>query len=235
MLRCLLVLVPGVILLMFLLQKSINPLAVVPDDWRQALGQGFYGSKEMKPLAEHSAGPCAPHRVCEDDHFSFSIQSGAANVVGPRICINNQLVLGTALNNAGVGINIVIVDGKSGGVIKSSFFNMYDGDVEPLIMFLKEVELGSVVLMASFDEPSSKLNDEARKLISDLGSTSVRSLGFRDSWVFVGGKGATVKNNFEKYMKNDKGTNKYDNWPEVLQLHGCIPVLLQEPAAAAGN
>lgn len=45
---------------------------------------------------------------------------------------------------------------------------------------------------------SDRLNDEAKKLISELGSTKVQSLGYRDSWVFVGGKGATVKTNFEK-------------------------------------
>lgn len=43
-----------------------------------------------------------------------------------------------------------------------------------------------------------RLNEDARKLIAELGSSSVKSLGFRDNWVFVGGKGASVQNNFEK-------------------------------------
>jgi len=33
------------------------------------------------------------------------------------------------------------------------------------------------------------LNDEARELIQQLGSKAIKSLAFRDSWVFVGAKG----------------------------------------------
>lgn len=44
----------------------------------------------------------------------------------------------------------------------------------------------------------NRLDKEAKKLITELGSTSIDSLGFRDSWLFVGAKGATVKSVFEK-------------------------------------
>ena len=44
----------------------------------------------------------------------------------------------------------------------------------------------------------NRLNDESRKLISRLGSAMIQSLGFRDNWVFVGGKGAAVTSHFEK-------------------------------------
>lgn len=43
-----------------------------------------------------------------------------------------------------------------------------------------------------------RLNDEARKLIADLGSTSITNLGFRDNWVFCGGKGIKTKSPFEQ-------------------------------------
>lgn len=44
----------------------------------------------------------------------------------------------------------------------------------------------------------NRLTDEARKLISELGSKNVQSLAFRDNWLFVGGKGVTVTGDFEK-------------------------------------
>lgn len=44
----------------------------------------------------------------------------------------------------------------------------------------------------------SRLNEEARKLIADLGSTSITNLGFRDNWVFCGGKGIKTKSPFEQ-------------------------------------
>lgn len=44
----------------------------------------------------------------------------------------------------------------------------------------------------------SRLNEEARKLIAELGSTSINNLGFRDNWVFCGGKGIKTKSPFEQ-------------------------------------
>ncbi|XP_039988265.1 protein FAM3C-like isoform X2 [Xiphias gladius] len=184
-------------------------------------------SQTSKVSAKPSAGSCATQGGCPDDHISFFIQSGAANVVAPKICIQNQLVLGTVLNNAGYGINIVILNGKTGEVIKTNHFDMYGGDVKPFIELLKSIEKGSVVLMASYDEPSSKLNEDAKKLIAELGSSMIQSLGFRDNWVFVGGKGTEVKTNYEKYLKNDNANNKYENWPELIDMQGCIPKYLE--------
>uniref|UniRef100_A0A8C6PLE2 ILEI/PANDER domain-containing protein n=1 Tax=Nothobranchius furzeri TaxID=105023 RepID=A0A8C6PLE2_NOTFU len=163
-------------------------------------------------------GTCLMKKSCPYDHYSFFLQSGAANVVPPKICINNNLIVGSVLNNAGVGINIVTLNGKTGEVLNTDHFDMYGGDVETLIKFLKSIETGSVVLMASYDEPATKLNDEARKLIADLGSSAIQTLGFRDTWVFVGGKGTSVKSSMEKHVKNDQASNKYDQWPELVQL-----------------
>uniref|UniRef100_A0A8C6PNA4 ILEI/PANDER domain-containing protein n=1 Tax=Nothobranchius furzeri TaxID=105023 RepID=A0A8C6PNA4_NOTFU len=171
-------------------------------------------------------GTCLMKKSCPYDHYSFFLQSGAANVVPPKICINNNLIVGSVLNNAGVGINIVTLNGKTGEVLNTDHFDMYGGDVETLIKFLKSIETGSVVLMASYDEPATKLNDEARKLIADLGSSAIQTLGFRDTWVFVGGKGTSVKSSMEKHVKNDQASNKYDQWPELVQLEGCIPKYL---------
>lgn len=44
----------------------------------------------------------------------------------------------------------------------------------------------------------SRLNEEARRLIAELGSTSITNLGFRDNWVFCGGKGIKTKSPFEQ-------------------------------------
>lgn len=42
------------------------------------------------------------------------------------------------------------------------------------------------------------MNDEARKLFEELGSTVAKELAFRDSWVFVGAKGIENKSPFEQ-------------------------------------
>lgn len=166
---------------------------------------------------------CGLSKACPIGHFAFKMASGAASVVGPRICLEDKLLMSGVKNNVGRGINIALVNGRTGELVKTGFFDMWAGDVAPLINFLKEIEDGTVVMMASFDDPSTKLNDEARKLVADLGSSAVSNLGFRDNWIFVGGKGIKTKSPFEQHIKNSAETNKFEGWPEVLEMEGCIP------------
>ncbi|KAF7669672.1 hypothetical protein LDENG_00151720 [Lucifuga dentata] len=166
---------------------------------------------------------CGLSKACPPNHFSFKMASGAASVVGPKICLEDKILMSGVKNNVGRGLNIALVNGKTGELIKSEFFDMWAGDVAPFITFLKEIEEGTVVMMASFDDPATKLNDEARKLISELGSSLINSMGFRDNWLFVGGKGIKTKSPFEQHIKNSADTNKYEGWPEVLEMEGCIP------------
>lgn len=218
-LQSVVVFVPTALFIMLILQYYNNPFKT---DWNLALLESFSRTSELG--GRDPDGPCTIKRDCPADHYSFFIQSGAANVFGPKICIENELVLGTVLNNAAAGINIVSVNGRTGTVIKTGTFNMFSGEIGPLIDFLKEVEKGSVVLVTTYDEPSTKLNDEAKSLFAELGSSSIQSLGFRDNWVFVGTKGGdSMKSKYEKYMKNDVATNKYDRWPELINLDGCLP------------
>uniref|UniRef100_A0A3Q3MCH3 Protein FAM3C-like n=2 Tax=Mastacembelus armatus TaxID=205130 RepID=A0A3Q3MCH3_9TELE len=197
-------------------------------EWRRVLSEGLATSHQTsRTQSKQSAGLCDVHEGCAEDDFSFSIRSGAANVVPPKICIQNKMVLGSVLNNAGSGINIVTLNGKTGEVMKTGHFDMYHNEVNLLIEFLQKIEKGSVVLMASYDEVSTNLNKDARELIAELGSSAVQALGFRDNWLFVGRKGTTMKSNFEKHLKNDKENNKYENWPELIDLKGCIPKNLE--------
>lgn len=179
------------------------------------------------PVNEASQKPirykCGLSKACPSGHFAFKMASGAASVVGPKVCLEDKLVMSGVKNNVGRGINIALVNGRSGEVLKTDFFDMWAGDVVPLITFLKEIEDGTIVMMASFDDPATKLNDEARKLISDLGSTAVNNLGFRDNWILVGGKGIKTKSPFEQHIKNSADTNKFEGWPEVLEMEGCVP------------
>ena len=43
-----------------------------------------------------------------------------------------------------------------------------------------------------------RMNDETRKLFSNLGSSYAKQLGFRDSWVFLGAKDLKDKSPFEQ-------------------------------------
>ncbi|KAJ8269175.1 hypothetical protein COCON_G00117820 [Conger conger] len=166
---------------------------------------------------------CGLSKPCPDGHFAFKMTSGAASVVGPKMCLDDNILMSGVKNNVGRGINIALINGKTGELLKTDFFDMWAGDVNTLIKFLKTIEEGTVVMMATFDDSASKLNPEAKKMISDLGSSSISTLGFRDNWIFVGGKGIKAKSPFEQHIKNNAETNKYEGWPEVLEMEGCIP------------
>ncbi|KAJ7317097.1 hypothetical protein JRQ81_003259 [Phrynocephalus forsythii] len=166
---------------------------------------------------------CKNKRPCPSNTFAFKLISGAANVVGPSMCFENNMLMSAVKNNVGRGLNIALINGNNGQLMKTSAFDMYSGDIKELLDFLKAISGGTLVLIASYDDPATKLNDEARKLLADLGSSYASKLSFRDNWIFLGGKGLKNKSPFEQYLKNDKETNKYDGWPEVLEMEGCVP------------
>ncbi|XP_073900176.1 protein FAM3D [Castor canadensis] len=166
---------------------------------------------------------CGLSKPCPANFFAFKISSGAANVVGPTLCFENEMIMSPVKNNVGRGLNIALVNGSTGHLLRKDSFDMYSGDVKLLVKFLVEIPEGMLVLVASYDDPGTKMNDEIRKLFTNLGSSYATQLGFRDSWVFLGAKDIKSKSPFEQFLKNNPDTNKYEGWPELLEMEGCVP------------
>uniref|UniRef100_G1P3K3 FAM3 metabolism regulating signaling molecule D n=1 Tax=Myotis lucifugus TaxID=59463 RepID=G1P3K3_MYOLU len=166
---------------------------------------------------------CDLSKPCPDNFFAFKILSGAANVVGPSICFEGRMIMSPVKDNVGRGLNIALVNGTSGQVLRQASFDMYSGDPELLVKFLKAIPEDVLVLVASYDDAGTKMNDELRKLFTNLGSSYVKQLGFRDSWVFLGARDISNKSPFEQYVKNIPDMNKYEGWPELLEMEGCVP------------
>uniref|UniRef100_A0A1A7YZL3 Family with sequence similarity 3, member A n=1 Tax=Iconisemion striatum TaxID=60296 RepID=A0A1A7YZL3_9TELE len=175
---------------------------------------------ETRPR-RHKCGLSAP---CPPKHLAFRLVSGAANVIGPKICLEDKILVSSVRNNVGRGLNIALVNGVTGELLATKNFDMWAGDVSDLLKFLRPLHEGTLVFVASFDDAATKMNDEARRLFEELGSSAVKELAFRDSWVFVGAKGIENKSPFEQRMKNSKNSNKYEGWPESLEMDGCIPL-----------
>uniref|UniRef100_A0A8C6BLQ3 ILEI/PANDER domain-containing protein n=1 Tax=Monodon monoceros TaxID=40151 RepID=A0A8C6BLQ3_MONMO len=173
----------------------------------------LFARSAMDAVARSTKPPrykCGISKACPEKHFAFKMASGAASVVGPRICLEDNVLMS--------GVN-----GKTGDLTDTRYFDMWGGNVASFIEFLKAIQDGTTVLMGTYDDGATKLNDEARQLIAELGSTSTTHLGFRDNWVFCGGKGIKTKSPFEQHIKSNKDTNKYEGWPEVVEMEGCIP------------
>ncbi|XP_006043676.1 protein FAM3A isoform X2 [Bubalus kerabau] len=176
--------------------------------------QQLFASQENSVTAEPRARKykCGLPQPCPEEHLAFRVVSGAANVIGPKICLEDRMLMSSVKDNVGRGLNIALVN-----------------DVNDLLKFIRPLHEGTLVFVASYDDPATKMNEETRKLFSDLGSKNVKDLAFRDSWVFVGAKGVQNKSPFEQHVKNSKHTNKYEGWPEALEMEGCIP---RRPAAS---
>lgn len=174
---------------------------------------------EVKP----KGNKCGNEKSCPAYYYAFKMISGAANVVGPSICFEGNILMSGVKSNIGPGINVALVNASSGHLIKTKYFNMYSGDVKPFVELLESLSEGTLLLVASYDDPATKLDDKARELLTKYGSNFANKLAFRDSWIFVGAKGLKAKSPFEQHLKNDKEVNKYDGWPEVLEMEGCIP------------
>ncbi|XP_062853509.1 protein FAM3C isoform X2 [Trichomycterus rosablanca] len=172
------------------------------------------------PAPDCSSPGCCPRQECPANHFPVFVRSGAANMVGPKICFNNQIAMSVGKDNVGIGLNIVLVNGETGEISKSKNFN---NNTAELLDFLKTVVKGDLVLLASYEDPAAELTDEIREIFAELGSSVIHSVKYRDSWVFAGATGLEKECLFEKLIVNDQEKNVYGDWPEMVELSGCIP------------
>ncbi|XP_027623676.1 protein FAM3A [Tupaia chinensis] len=149
---------------------------------------------------------CGLPQPCPEEHLAFRMVSGAANVIGPKICLEDKMLMSSVKDNVGRGLNIALVNGVSGELIEARAFDMWAGDVNDLLKFIRPLHEGTLVFVASYDDPATKMNEETRKLFSELGSRNAKELAFRDSWVFVGAKGVQNKSPFEQVEANSRTT-----------------------------
>lgn len=159
---------------------------------------------------------------CSQDKFSFKVVSGAANVIGPSLCFNGIWVMRNVLNNVDRGMNLAIINGKDGKLVKTGIFDLYAKDSTDLKKFLTTVTDEDIILATSYDDAAFRLDKEARDLLAGFGSKMASTLSFRDNWIFVGGKKIDGK---EEFIKMDKEKNKYGDWPEAINLEGCLEKL----------
>uniref|UniRef100_A0A2K5RBC5 FAM3 metabolism regulating signaling molecule A n=1 Tax=Cebus imitator TaxID=2715852 RepID=A0A2K5RBC5_CEBIM len=169
-------------------------------------GTGFPRIQQLFTKPRARKYKCGLPQPCPEEHLAFRMVSGAANVIGPKICLEDKMLMSSVKDNVGRGLNIALVN-----------------DVNDLLKFIRPLHEGTLVFVASYDDPATKMNEETRKLFGELGSKNAKELAFRDSWVFVGAKGVQNKSPFEQHVKNSKHTNKYEGWPEALEMEGCIP------------
>jgi len=168
--------------------------------------------------------PCEMTKECPTKtHFPFRVRSGAASVIGPWICVNGIDLMRSVLNNVDRGMNIAVVDGKTGQGVDTQFFDLYGKDSTELIYFLENKVLNrenALIFATSYDDAAMRLSNEAKSLLEKLQFSDVNKLKFRDNFVFVGG--VHSKSVFQKVVSHDPAKDKYGDWPESIEVEGCI-------------
>lgn len=155
---------------------------------------------------------------CSPGQLSFYIRTGEKNVAGPTICFEGNILLSNEMKNFGRGLNFAVIDGRSLEVKEVTSFDTYIDDGN-LIRYLKKgIPDGGITLIASFDEVSSGLREDARKWLKLYGSSAVDSLNFRDNFIMIGQKGLKEGHAIEYVSRKDKA----EDFSAVLEKAGCF-------------
>ncbi|XP_040441047.1 protein FAM3B [Falco naumanni] len=169
---------------------------------------------------------CDHWSPCSPGDYAYRILSGGGTGKLAKICFDDELLISKEKGNVGRGINIAIVDYKTGKVTSAEFFDMWEGDHSGEMMtFIKNAPEGSLLLMVTHDDGSTRLKNDAKKLVEELGSKEIWNMKFRSSWAFIAAKGFKLPDNIQKEKINhsDKKRNRYGGWPAEIQIEGCIP------------
>ncbi|XP_054719036.1 protein O-linked-mannose beta-1,2-N-acetylglucosaminyltransferase 1-like [Uloborus diversus] len=161
---------------------------------------------------------CGRHKACDKNSFSVHIYTGKDHSDEPRLCIDGKYVLGKDLNEAGRGINVVVMDNMTKTVTRTGHFDTYERDSTPLETFLLTLRPGEIIFLLTFDESSRRMSRVARLLLYDLGSALIQSLSYRGSWYLITQKGTSGFSPFEDLHVVEKS-----GWPEHHDAKFCVP------------
>ncbi|XP_064605154.1 protein O-linked-mannose beta-1,2-N-acetylglucosaminyltransferase 1-like [Liolophura sinensis] len=121
------------------------------------------------------------------------------------------------LGNGGRGLNMVVVDDITAEIVGTFTVDTYIDDT-PLIRYIRtKLADNHIVMIASFDEVSSKLND-ARRLLKKLGSNQADSIKFRDSFMMIGQKNLDSGYAIEYHNRMRSGFAK------IIEKSGCFSI-----------
>ncbi|XP_027743205.1 protein FAM3B [Empidonax traillii] len=189
---------------------------------------GFQGIRKKPALRAPvpKRQKCDHWSPCPAGTYAYRILSGGGKEKMAKICFEDELLISEGSGNVGRGINIATVNYKTGKVTSTKFFDMWTGDHSGEMMsFLRNAPEGTLLLMATHDDGSTLLKNDAKKLIEELGSKEIMNIKFRSSWVFIAAKGFKLPDDIQKEKINhsDRKTNRYNGWPAEIQIEGCIP------------
>lgn len=130
------------------------------------------------------------------------------------------------------GYNIAVVNQYSGHVESFAAFDIHqDPDTAGLAKYVEEVPDGRWVLAAISDEGALNKTERINVAFEAIGSSMIRSVGFRSSWAIVGRKGAAIGSVQEEMQTSGSPITLRDTL-RVAGIQGTIVTETIGPAAA---
>ncbi|XP_071608610.1 protein FAM3B isoform X2 [Heliangelus exortis] len=168
-----------------------------------------FGKKPVLRAPVPKRQKCDHWSPCSPGNYAYRILSGGGKAKLARICFEDEMLISEEKGNVGRGINIAIVNYHSG----------------EMLTFIKNAPEGSLLLMVTHDDGSTRLKNDTKKLVEELGSKEIQNIKFRSSWAFIAAKGFKLPDDIQKEKINhsDKKKNRYRGWPAEIQIEGCIP------------
>ncbi|NWV52685.1 FAM3B protein, partial [Daphoenositta chrysoptera] len=166
---------------------------------------------------------CDHWSPCPPGNFAYRILSGGGKQRTAKICFEDEQLVSEGSGDVGSGINIAIVNCNVPW-ITSCVTDSTDHSGE-MMDFIRKAPEETLLLMATYDDGSTKLKNDVKNLVEELGSKEIKNIKFRSSWVFIAAKGFKLPDNIEKEKINhsDQKRNRYHGWPAEIQIEGCIP------------
>ncbi|NXU76741.1 FAM3B protein, partial [Oreotrochilus melanogaster] len=176
-----------------------------------------FGKKPVLRAPVPKRQKCDHWSPCSPGNYAYRILSGGGKAKLARICFEDEMLISEEKGNVGRGINIAIVNCNC--VICSTD---HSGE---MLTFIKNAPEGSLLLMVTHDDGSTRLKNDTKKLVEELGSKEIQNIKFRSSWAFIAAKGFKLPDDIQKEKINhsDKKKNRYRGWPAEIQIEGCIP------------
>ncbi|NXL76214.1 FAM3B protein, partial [Leptocoma aspasia] len=170
--------------------------AYVPQDTISIAALQEIGNKPVLRAPAPKRQKCDLWSPCPPGNFAYRILSGGGKERKAKICFEDEDCVIDPTDHSG---------------------EMMD--------FIRKAPEGTLLLMATHDDGSTRLKDDAKKLVEELGSKEIKNIKFRSSWVFIAAKGFKLPDNIQKEKINhsDQTKNRYKGWPAEIQIEGCVP------------
>ncbi|NXC60392.1 FAM3B protein, partial [Aleadryas rufinucha] len=154
------------------------------------------GKKPVLKAPAPKRQKCDHWSPCPPGNFAYRILSGGGKQRMAKICFEDEHCVPDSTDHSG---------------------EMMD--------FIRNTPEGTLLLMATYDDGSTKLKNDVKNLVEELGSKEIKNIKFRSSWVFIAAKGFKLPDDIQKEKINhsDQKKNRYNGWPAEIQIEGCIP------------